>query len=130
MKKVVVIGGGFAGQSAAVHLTMAGFIVTLLEASKKLGGRAYSLTDKKTNTVIDNGQHIMMGCYKDTLEFFDIIGAADNLIFQKKLKVNFLKEGFKPNPLEAGNLPYPFNLLQGLLKYKAISLVSVNTAAS
>lgn len=121
MKKVIVIGGGFAGLSAAVHLTKAGHKVTLLEASKKLGGRAYSLIDKETNTIIDNGQHIIMGCYKDTLEFFEIIGATKNLIFQKKLKVNFLKEVFNLFPLEAGNMPYPFNLLQGLLKYKAIS---------
>ena len=43
--------------------------VTLLESSPKPGGRTYSFLDKNTNTVIDNGQHILMGCYKDTLEF-------------------------------------------------------------
>lgn len=121
MPDCIVIGGGFAGLSAAVHLSRKGKKVELIEASQKLGGRAYSLTDKPTNTVIDNGQHIMMGCYRETLEFFKIIDAQENLIFQDKLKVNFLQPFFKLVPLEVTSGPYPFNLAAGLLNYKAIS---------
>jgi squalene-associated FAD-dependent desaturase len=117
----IIIGGGFAGLSAAVHLSSKGKKVELIEASQKLGGRAYSLTDKSTNTIIDNGQHIMMGCYRDTLEFLKMIGAEDNLLFQEKLKVNFLLPYFKLVPLEVLSKVYPFNLLAGLLRYKTIT---------
>jgi squalene-associated FAD-dependent desaturase len=121
MKKCIVIGGGLAGLSAAVFLSDLGFHIELIEASPKLGGRTYSLRDKATDDEIDNGQHIMMGCYKDTLKFIKLINAGDNFIFQKKLKVNFIKENFRLYPLESVTSVYPFNLLIALLKYKAVS---------
>ncbi|MBI5096646.1 MAG: FAD-dependent oxidoreductase, partial [Nitrospirae bacterium] len=46
MKKVIVIGGGFAGLSAAVELSSAGYHVTLAEQRRFLGGRAYSFLDR------------------------------------------------------------------------------------
>ena len=46
MKKCVVVGAGFAGLTSAVYLSKAGYQVEVIEASKKLGGRAYSLIDK------------------------------------------------------------------------------------
>ena len=83
-KKVIVIGGGFAGLTAAAYLSNNNIKVTLLEASPKLGGRAYSFFEKETNTIIDNGQHIMMGCYQETLKFLSLIEATNNFYFQKK----------------------------------------------
>lgn len=121
MKKCLILGGGFAGLTSAVYLAKAGIKVEVVEASPKLGGRAYSLTDPETNTIIDNGQHILMGCYKETLKFFDLINARENLIFQENLKVNFVKEGFELAPLKADEFFYPFNLLLGILRYKALS---------
>lgn len=122
MKKCIVIGGGLAGLSAAVYLSKAGIKVTLLESSQKLGGRAYSLKDNETGDIIDNGQHILMGCYKFTLELFNEIGALGNLSVQRNLNVNFLKEGFKLFKLKAPDIFYPFNLLAALLNYKALSI--------
>ncbi len=49
-KNVIVIGGGFAGLTAAAYLAKNNHKVTLLEASPKLGGRAYSFLDKESNT--------------------------------------------------------------------------------
>lgn len=121
-KKVIVIGGGFAGLSAAAYLSKNNFKVTLLEASPKLGGRAYSFLDKETNTFLDNGQHILMGCYYETLNFLSLIGAKENFYFQKRLEVNFVKEKFQVFPLKSFALVYPINLLIGLLSYQAISL--------
>ncbi len=111
MKKCIVVGAGFSGLTSAVYLSKAGFQVEVIEASKKLGGRAYSLTDKDTQTIIDNGQHILMGCYTDTLKFLKKIGAYKNLEVQKKLKVNFLKENNILLPLDCSSFFYPFNLL-------------------
>ena len=122
MKKCLILGGGFSGLAAASYLSNAGINVELIEASPKLGGRAYSMMDIETNTIIDNGQHILMGCYKETLKFFELIKAADNLTFQKHLRVNFVKEGFRIFPLKASALPYPLNLLIGILNYKALKL--------
>ncbi len=122
MAKCIIIGGGFAGLSSAVFLSRAGINVELLEASPKLGGRAYSFKDNSTGSIIDNGQHIMMGCYGETLKFFKIIGAGNNLSYQKKLFINFIKENMQEFPLTAYPLPYPFNLITGLLNYKALSL--------
>ena len=88
MKKCVVIGGGVAGLTAA-YLAKHKIKVTLLESSPKLGGRAYSFSDQNTNSIIDNGQHILMGCYADTLKFLKLVGAQDNYIYQERLEVIF-----------------------------------------
>jgi len=120
-KKVIVIGGGFAGLTAAAYLVNKNYKVTLLEASPKLGGRAYSFLDKETNSVLDNGQHILMGCYHYTLEFLSLIGAKENFSIQKRLEVNFVEEGFQVKQLKAFPFFYPVNLLIGLLNYQAIS---------
>lgn len=121
-KKVIVIGGGFAGLTATAYLAKNKFNVTLLEASPKLGGRAYSLLDKETNTIIDNGQHILMGCYYDTIKFLTLIGALENFSFQKRLELNFVKEGFQILPLKSVPIFYPLNLILGLMNFDAINL--------
>jgi len=120
--KVVILGAGLAGLSSAAYLIKSGFNVAVLESSGKPGGRAYSFTDKDTSTIIDNGQHIMMGCYNYTLQFFDIIGARSKFNRPDKLAVNFVKPGFNVLPLKAVSSIYPINLLIGLLSYKAITL--------
>src|SRR5262245_11171984 len=70
-RPVLVLGGGFAGLAAAVDLAEAGRPVLLLERRSFLGGRAYSFADKTTGDTIDNGQHLMMGCYHRTLRFLE-----------------------------------------------------------
>jgi hydroxysqualene dehydroxylase len=121
MKKCIIIGGGLSGLSTAVFLANKGFKIELLEASPKLGGRTYSFKDQKTSDVVDNGQHILMGCYYDTLDFIRLINAHDNFTFQTRLNVLFIKENYNLFPLKSKNFFYPFNLLTGLLNYKAIS---------
>ena len=71
---VLVIGGGFAGLAAATSLAQRGVPVTVLEANAHLGGRARSFVEKTTGDVIDNGQHLFMGCYTATLKFLERIG--------------------------------------------------------
>ena len=122
MKKGIVIGGGLAGLSAASYLAASGFNITLLEASPKLGGRAYSFHDDSFGCEIDNGQHLLMGCYKYTLDFFKLIGCYDNLDIQKNLKVNYIDEKGEKYFLHSFSAFYPFNLLMSLLNYKAITL--------
>jgi len=120
-KKVIVIGGGFAGLTAAAYLVKNKFHVIIVESSPKLGGRAYSFLEKQTNTIIDNGQHILMGCYFETLKFLNLIGAVSNFNSQNKLQVNFIKENFEVFPLNAFPIFYPLNLLMGVLNYRALN---------
>lgn len=121
-KKVVILGGGIAGLSAASFLSEKGFKTELIESSPKLGGRAYSFFDKDSGLIFDNGQHIMMGCYKETLKFLSLINASDNIDVQKELEVRFLAPGFKEYILKSSGAFYPFNLLSGLLRFEALTL--------
>jgi len=89
MKHVVVIGGGFAGLAAATRLVEAGARVTLLEKRGQLGGRAYSVTDEASGDVVDNGQHLVMGCYRATRSFLERIGTADKVRWQQRLELTF-----------------------------------------
>ena len=122
-KKVLVIGGGLAGLSSAAYLSKNNFKVKLLESSPKLGGRTYSFLDKETNTILDNGQHILMGCYSETLNFISLIGAVKNFDIQKSLSVNFVKEGYNIFKLKSLPFFYPFNLLVAALNYKAVNFI-------
>ncbi len=92
MKKVIVIGGGFAGLSASVDLAENNFEVTLIEASPKLGGRAYSVEDPEFGS-FDNGQHILMGCYDETISFLEKIGSYSKLDIQDSLSIPFVRPG-------------------------------------
>lgn len=121
-KTVTVIGGGVAGLSALVFLTEKGFKVTLLEASPKLGGRAYSFYDKDKNQFFDNGQHILAGWYKNTFEYMKITGSYDKLNFQKELEVNFINSDKKIFKLKCPNDKPSMNLIRGLLKFGAFGL--------
>jgi len=121
MKKIVVIGGGLAGLSTASFLSNAGFKIELLESSPKLGGRAYSFLDNETGSIIDNGQHILLGCYKETLKFFKLIGAEKNLSRQPHLSLNFINRNFELCPLAASGFFYPFNLISAVINYSAFS---------
>jgi len=122
MKHCIVIGGGIAGLTAAAYLAKENIKVTLLESSPKPGGRAYSFTEQKSNDVVDNGQHILMGCYSDTINFLKLIGAKDNFMYQKSLQINFLTQAGKLVRLKTFNSLYPFNLLFALLNFNAITL--------
>ena len=120
-KRVVIIGGGFAGLAAGVRLSERGHEVVLLERRNHLGGRAYSFTDAKTGDVVDNGQHLFMGCYHHTIAFLETIGRRDRLKFQDRPRVDFLDaEGFAS--FDCPRLPAPFHVLAGLLRMKGLGL--------
>jgi hydroxysqualene dehydroxylase len=122
MKRVIVFGGGFAGLSSSVYLAENNIKVTLLEASPKLGGRAYSLLNESQNDIYDNGQHIMMGCYEATIAFLKKINAFDKLEIQQSLSISFVKRGGIIHNLDSKKYFYPLNLLYGFMNYKALSV--------
>lgn len=118
---VVVIGGGFAGLSAAVRLTRRGARVLVLEAKARLGGRATAFTDRDTGEIVDNGQHVLLGCYVETFAFLREIGAADSVTMQPQLAVTMIDRQGTRTRLSCPALPAPFHLLAGVLEWEALS---------
>jgi squalene-associated FAD-dependent desaturase len=117
---ILILGGGFAGLAAAVDLAAAGKRVLVLERRNFLGGRAYSFTDPVTGDVVDNGQHLMMGCYQHTLDFIRKIGATDKLKFQENPRVDFLHDTEGHASFRCPPVPAPWHLLAGLSKLQTI----------
>jgi squalene synthase HpnD len=118
-KKVVVLGAGYAGLAAAQELVWRGHDVTLLEGRALLGGRAHSFVDTKSGLVLDNGQHILMGCYHETLRLLRRLGVMDRLYSPPRMAVPFLSE--KGRSTLAATAPDPLHLLSALLGYGELS---------
>jgi squalene-associated FAD-dependent desaturase len=119
---VVVAGGGFAGLAAATLLAERGVRVLLLEARPYLGGRARSWVDPTSGAVVDNGQHLFMGCYEETIRFLERIGGLGGLELQDRLTLPFLEPGGRVLTFRLPPLPSPWNLAGGLLRFPGLSL--------
>lgn len=121
VKRVAIIGGGFAGLAAGVDLAAHGCAVTVLEARPRLGGRAYSFRDDESGQVIDNGQHALMGCYRHTLAFLERIGATPKLMRQHHLHVDMVHPRRGAGVIAAAPLPCPLHVLGGILRYPLLT---------
>jgi hydroxysqualene dehydroxylase len=117
----IVIGAGFAGLSAAVRLAGHGAKVLVLEARSRLGGRATAFNDRETGELVDNGQHVLLGCYRETLTFLDHIGARDNVSFQSALGVTMVDRRGVRSRLDLPALPPPLHLVAGVFDWTALS---------
>lgn len=118
---VVVIGGGFAGLSAATALAERGVPVTVLEARPTLGGRATAFTDPATGERVDNGQHVLIGGYHETFRFLRRIGTESDVLLQEDLAVEVIDRDGHASRLECSRLPAPLHLLAGILRWEALS---------
>ncbi len=124
-KNVVVIGGGMAGLAAACTLASRGIAVTLLEAAPQLGGRARSVAIEHNSLVhqLDNGQHIALGAYSETLKLLAAIGVQEHDAFLRlplDLEVRAQnKTVFKLTP--PSFLPAPLNQLLGFLACQGLT---------
>jgi hydroxysqualene dehydroxylase len=117
-----IVGGGFAGLAAGVALADRGLKVALLEGKPALGGRAYSFADPDTGDYVDNGQHVLMGCYRETLNFLDRIGARRHLVFHRDLEIEMLERGGRSAMLRTARVPGPFHMTAALLRYRHLNL--------
>lgn len=125
---IAIIGGGCAGLSAAATLTELGYAVTLFEASSQLGGRARTVAveNKDLLQLLDNGQHILLGAYSETLSLLAKAGVKEEQAFLRlPLKINMLSSKAKSifSLKSANYLPAPFNMLIGFLFCKGLTLV-------
>jgi len=114
--RVAIIGAGWAGMAAAVTLADRRVPVHVFEASRHLGGRARRVSIDGID--LDNGQHILIGAYRETLKLMRRVGADPaKLLLRQPLELRFV-DGFH---LRAPRLPYPFNLLVALLGARGLS---------
>ena len=118
---VIVIGSGVAGLSAAVALAGRGARVLVLEAKALLGGRASAFTDPQTGERVDNGQHVLLGCYDETFSFLRRIGTEHRVLVQSGLEVDFVDRAGARSRLRLPSMPSPLNLVAGLFDWDALS---------
>ncbi len=120
MHDVIVIGAGFAGLSAAVALAERGARVLVLERRPRLGGRATSYRDPATGRPVDNGQHVLFGCYRQTWRFLRRIGADRDVRLEPSLAVESIDLDGTRTRLDCPHLPAPLSLLAGVLEWDRV----------
>jgi squalene-associated FAD-dependent desaturase len=128
--RIAIIGAGWSGLSCAIELVQLGHTVTVLEASPLVGGRAKTVELKAQSSIsqsntsigscnLDNGQHILIGAYKSSLQLMQKIGLnTQTLFFRQTLSMHF------PNGkgLSFPNIGSPWNALVGIMTAKGWSL--------
>jgi squalene-associated FAD-dependent desaturase len=113
-KKIAVIGAGWAGCSAAVTLATQGHQVSLIEASRTLGGRARKVAIH--DYALDNGQHILLGAYSATLAMMRKVGIdLEKSLLRLPLQMCY-PPGNQGMHFVAPKLPAPLHLLIALLR--------------
>ena len=113
--KLAVVGAGWSGLAAAVAAVQAGHQVTLFEAARECGGRARqlqaTLPDGRALT-LDNGQHILIGAYRQTLAMLELVGVdVQSSMLRQPLCLQF-SDG---HGLALPDWPAPWNALGGIL---------------
>lgn len=123
MNPPLILGGGVAGIAAAVELADAGLKPILIESRPYLGGRVRSFLHERTGDRIDNGQHLLMGCYHETLALLRRLGTDSLLELQPELHVDFRNLRGESWSLSAPRLlPASLGLLIGMVRFKALSV--------
>jgi squalene-associated FAD-dependent desaturase len=118
--KVAVVGGGLAGLAAGSALAESGFRVTLFERRPYLGGRASSYQHPGTGEVVDNCQHVLLGCCTNLVEFYRRIGVEDKIRWYEQL--TFLEPGGRASVIEPTALPAPLHTAPSFLRASCLNL--------
>ena len=115
MRRVVVVGGGLAGITAALDCAAAGAQVTLVEVRRRLGGAAYSF--ERDGLQMDNGQHVFLRCCEAYRALLERLGSAHLVRLQKRLDIPVLSPGRQPARIRRSGLHAPLHLAGALLRY-------------
>jgi squalene-associated FAD-dependent desaturase len=81
-RRVAVVGGGWAGLAAAVRAVEGGWQVTLYEMAREFGGRARAVVQH--GLPLDNGQHILIGAYRETLALMRTVGVDPERVLLRR----------------------------------------------
>ena len=110
LKNLSIVGGGWAGLSAAVHAVSSGWKVSVYEAAPQLGGRARRVV--KNEWHLDNGQHILIGAYRDTLALMHKVGIdTQHSLLRMPLALRYV-DG---SGIQLKDIPAPLNVLLGIV---------------
>ncbi len=115
-RRAFVLGGGVAGMTAAFGLADRGFRVTLLESRQWLGGRAFSFVDRHSGRRLDNGPHVMLGCYRATRALVRRLGTEDLFDQGRRLTMAYRRVGGELLRLELPRLFVPLAMPWALLR--------------
>ena len=115
-----VVGGGLAGLSSACALADAGFRITLFERRPYLGGRASSYEHPATGEIVDNCQHVLLGCCTNLIDFYRRIGSDDKIRWFSHL--TFIEPGGRRSEIRSSSLPAPLHTSWSFLKAASLSL--------
>ena len=112
--KIAVIGAGWAGCAAAVEATRRGHQATIFEASRTPGGRARRVmgTLNGQPLALDNGQHILIGAYAETLRLMRDVGVDEKAAL---LRVPLAMQFPDGSGLKLPDWPAPLDALAGIL---------------
>ncbi|MFZ0799300.1 MAG: hydroxysqualene dehydroxylase HpnE [Terriglobales bacterium] len=117
---VAVAGGGLAGLAAGCALAEAGFRVTLFERRPYLGGRASSYQHPGTGEIVDNCQHVLLGCCTNLLDFYRRAGVQDKIRWYERL--TFLEPGGRASVIAPSGLPAPLHTALAFLRADCLSI--------
>jgi squalene-associated FAD-dependent desaturase len=121
IRDVAVVGGGLAGLSAACALAASGYRVQLIERRPYVGGRASSYQHPGTGEVVDNCQHVLLGCCTNLIGFYKQLGVADKIRWFDQ--ITFLEPGGRRSVLRQSRFfPAPFHNAASFLAAPALSL--------
>ncbi|MFZ6849782.1 hydroxysqualene dehydroxylase HpnE [Undibacterium sp. RuRC25W] len=121
-KHIAVIGGGWAGFAAAAQLTQFGHQVSVFEAGRTLGGRARRVSLQGVN--VDNGQHILLGAYRQSLQLMRAVGMdIDDAFLRLPLQMIYppAEDGMQFSAPHSKLVPAPLHLVLALLKAQGLS---------
>lgn len=118
--RIAVIGAGWAGLAAALRLQDRGLHPVVIEAARTPGGRARSIRSNALDAGIDNGQHILLGAYTETLALMRRLGIRTQDAFHEQaLHLESADSQFR---LHAWPLPAPWHQLGAVLSARGLSL--------
>jgi squalene-associated FAD-dependent desaturase len=121
MKPVVVVGGGWAGLAAAIELARHHIPVKIIEAARQLGGRARTV--QINGYRIDNGQHLMLGAYREMLRLLRIIGVSEATVFERLPLELWMTSKTRPDiRIKFPALSAPLHLAAGLHQATGLTL--------
>jgi squalene-associated FAD-dependent desaturase len=118
-KSITIVGGGVAGLAAACALAESGYKVRLLERRPYVGGRASSYEHPGTGEVIDNCQHILLGCCTNLIDLYRRLGVQDEIFWSGAIP--FLEPGGRRTTLASTSLPAPLHTAVSFLGAKCLS---------
>jgi squalene-associated FAD-dependent desaturase len=116
---VAIVGGGLAGLAAGAALASSGFRVTLFERRPYLGGRASSYQHPGTGEVVDNCQHVLLGCCTNLIEFYERTGVAGSIRWFERM--TFLEPGGRASEIGPSSLPAPLHTTPAFLRAACLS---------